>query len=71
MRDKKPAVLAMLAAAGANVIWGIGVVFSRRGLAVASPALLMLWRFITALAAMSLYARIRRIELRIRGRQWK
>ena len=39
MKEQNKTALAMLAAALANVIWGVGVVFSRRGLAVASPAL--------------------------------
>ena len=52
MVDKRRTALAMGAAALANVIWGVGVVFSRRGLAVASPALLMFWRFLVAFAAM-------------------
>ena len=71
MKEQNKTVLAMLAAALANVIWGVGVVFSRRGLAVASPALLMLWRFLVAFAAMRCYAWIRRIDLRLRGRPWK
>ena len=67
MEDKKT-VLAMFAAAAANVIWGVGVVFSRRALAVSSPALLMFWRFTAALAVMTLYAWFRGIRLRFRGR---
>ena len=70
MEDKKT-VLAMFAAAAANVIWGVGVVFSRRALAVSSPALLMFWRFTAALAVMTLYAWFRGIRLRFRGRPWK
>ncbi len=70
MEDKKT-VLAMLAAAAANVIWGVGVVFSRRALAVSSPALLMFWRFTAALIVMTVYARLRGIRLRFRGRPWK
>lgn len=71
MTDKRRTALAMGAAALANVIWGVGVVFSRRGLAVASPALLMFWRFLVAFVLMRLYAWVRHIRIPLKGRPWK
>ncbi len=59
---------AMLAVAAANVIWGFGAMFSRIGLGIASPAVLMAWRFFTAFVLIRVIAAVRRIRLRIDGR---
>ena len=59
---------AMLSVAAANVIWGLGAMFSRIGLGIATPAVLMAWRFCTAFVLIRIIAAVRHIRLRVGGR---
>lgn len=63
-------ILPYLAITGANLIWGFSFLLQRIGLGVegSTPTLLLFWRFLIAFAASAVIVLIKRIPLRLRGR---
>jgi len=64
-KQKRLVLLAMLASLVANIIWGISSTFTKIAMRKAVPSVLLSWRFGLALVVLSLYALIRRENLRL------
>lgn len=65
---KNAAVGAMIAAALSNCIFGFSFMFSKMAMEVAAPSVLLAWRFVFALALMSLVMLTGKARVRFRGR---
>lgn len=59
---------AMAAAFMANFIFGFSFIFSKMGLSAASPSILLAYRFITALAVMTLLIATKTVKFNIKGK---
>lgn len=64
----KIVILAMLGSFAANTIWGFSSSFTKMGMQFSAPSVLLTWRFVVAFIALSIYAAVRGIDLRLRGR---
>ena len=67
-KQKRTVFLAMLASLVANIIWGISSTFTKIAMESSVPSVLLSWRFVVALIMLSIYALLRRENLRLTKR---
>jgi len=68
---KNKTLAALLAATGCHLIWGLSFLFSSRALEVASPLVLLGWRFIIAFLCINLLRLSPKIQVRFRKEDLK
>lgn len=62
---KRTVFFAMMAAVIGNSIWGISSAFSKMALLASSPSILLAWRFFISFVAMSIYAAVKKIPVKV------